>query len=161
MKRMVVEEDLYIECSTFGKSFIIKQRVKGVLAIGGDITIEGSVTGDVGTIGGSITQRENAYIGGDVIAFGGEYKPESQAPLREAGKETIMFAALEDELREVGQHPLELFSPSLSPTFFALRVLAILFWFVVSFIFATLAPGAVSRSVSRVRLTALRIAGFG
>ena len=130
-----------------GKSVIVKQRAKGVLAIGGDITVEGRVSGDVATIGGSIIQRRDAYIGGDIIAFGGAYKPESQTPLREAGKETVMFAMFEDELREMAQNPSEIFAPTFSWAFFAQRILSVLFWFIVSFGLTTLAPGAVSRAI--------------
>ena len=160
-KTMTVEDAPDMEIYSLGKSVIVKQRAKGVLAIGGDIIVEGNVSGDVATIGGSIVQKENAYIGGDVIAFGGKYKPDSQTPLREPGKETVMFAVLEDELREVGQNPSELFSPSLSPSFFALRALSILFWFVVSFVLTTLAPGALSRAIARLQLSSLKISAIG
>jgi hypothetical protein len=150
-----------MEVYAFGKSVIVKQRAKGVLAIGGDITIEGSVSGDVATMGGSIIQTTNGYVGGDVIVIGGTYKPESDTPLREPGKETVMFAVMEDQLRELGQNPSELFSPNLSVSFFALRALSLLFWFIVSFLLTTLAPGAVSRSVARLKLSSLKIAAIG
>jgi hypothetical protein len=145
----------------FGKSVIIKNRAKGVLAIGGDVTIEGSVSEDVATIGGSITQGPNAYIGGDVIAFGGAYRSESQSPLREAGKETVMFGVFEDELRNMAKNPSEIFSPSFSWAFAAQRVLSVLFWFVVSFGLTTLAPGSISRAIARFQLSTLRVAGIG
>ena len=160
-KTMVVTDAPDMEVYAFGKSVIVKQRVKGVLAIGGDIIVEGSVSGDAATLGGSITQASNAYIGGDVIVIGGKYKPESESPLREAGKETIMFAVLEDELRELGQNPSKLFSPELTPSFFAIRALSVLFWFIVSFLFATLAPGAVSRAIVRVHLSTLKVSAIG
>jgi hypothetical protein len=160
-KTMIVDDAPDMEVYAFGKSVIVKQRAKGVLAIGGDIVIEGSVSGDVATIGGSITQRGGAYIGGDVIAFGGAYKPESQEPLREAGKETVMFGMFEDELRNVGQNPTGLFSPSLSLSFLAQRILSVLFWFVVSFGLTTLAPGAVSRGIARFQLSTLKVCSMG
>lgn len=160
-KTMTIQDAPDMEVYAFGKSVIVKQRAKGVLAIGGDIIIEGSVSGDVATIGGSITQAESAYIGGDVIAFGGAYKPQSQSPLREPGKETVMFGMFEDQLRELGQNPSEIFSPSLSWSFLAQRVLSVLFWFVVSFGLTTLAPGAVSRSIARLQLSALKVSSIG
>jgi len=83
---MIVDDAPDMEVVAFGKNVIVKNRAKGVLSIGGDVTIEGSVSGDVATIGGSIIQKNSAYVGGDVIEFGGAYKPESQSPLREAGK---------------------------------------------------------------------------
>jgi len=160
-KTMTIQDAPDMEVYAFGKSVIVKQRAKGVLAIGGDIIIEGSVSGDVATIGGSITQAEGAYIGGDVIAFGGAYRPQSQSPLREAGKETVMFGMFEDQLRELGQNPSEIFSPSLSWSFLAQRVLSALFWFVVSFGLTTLAPGAVSRSIARLQLSTLKVSAIG
>lgn len=145
----------------FGKSVIVKNRAKAVLAIGGDVTIEGSVSEDVGTIGGSIIQANDAYIGGDVFALGGAYKPESHAPLREAGKETVMFAMFEDEFREMAKNPSEIFSPTISWTFLAQRLLSVLFWFVVSFGLTTLAPGSISRAIARFRLSTLKVALIG
>jgi len=100
---MIVDDAPEMEVVAFGKNVIVKNRAKGVLAIGGDVTVEGSVSGDVATIGGSIVQKNDAYVGGDVIAFGGAYKPESQTPLREAGKETVMFGMFEDELRSMAK----------------------------------------------------------
>lgn len=160
-KTMTIQDAPDMEVYAFGKSVIVKQRAKGVLAIGGDITIEGSVSGDVATLGGSIVQAANGYVGGDVIVIGGTYKPESERPLREPGKETVMFAVMEDQLRELGQNPSELFSPHFSVSFFALRAVSLLFWFIVSFLLTTLAPGAISRSVARLRLSSLKIAAIG
>ena len=145
----------------FGKSVIVKNRAKGVLAIGGDVVIEGSVSEDVATIGGSITQTKDAYIGGDVIAFGGAYKAESQSPLREAGKETVMFGVFEDELREMAKNPSEIFSPTFSWAFLAQRLLSVLFWFVVSFGLTTLAPGSISRAIARFQLTTTKVVVIG
>jgi cytoskeletal protein CcmA (bactofilin family) len=54
----------------YGKTVIVKTRAKGVLAIGGDVIVEGSVSGDVAAVGGSVIQRDGAYIGGDVFAVG-------------------------------------------------------------------------------------------
>jgi hypothetical protein len=150
-----------MEVVAFGKSVVVKNRAKGVLAIGGDVTIEGSVSGDVATIGGSITQKQDAYIGGDVIAFGGAYKPESQAPLREAGKETVMFGMFEDELREMVKNPSEIFAPTLSLAFLSTRLISVLFWFIVSFGLTTLAPGSISRAIARFQLSTLKVAAIG
>jgi hypothetical protein len=158
---MTVDDAPDMEVVAFGKSVIVKNRAKGVLAIGGDITVEGSVSGDVATIGGSIIQRADAYIGGDVIAFGGAYRAESQAPLREAGKETVMFGMFEDELREMAKNPSEIFSPTFSWAFLARVLLSVLFWFVVSFALTTLAPGSISRAIARFQLSTLKVAVIG
>jgi len=158
---MIVDDAPDMEVVAFGKNVIVKNRAKGVLAIGGDVTIEGNVSGDVATIGGSIVQRSNAYVGGDVIAFGGAYKPESQSPLREAGKETVMFGMFEDELRNMAKNPSEIFAPSISWSFVAQRALSVLFWFVVSFGLTTLAPGSISRAIARFQLSTLKVVVIG
>ena len=158
---ITVEDAPEMEVVAFGKSVIVKNRAKGVLAIGGDVTVEGSVSGDVATVGGSIVQESGGYIGGDVIAFGGAYKPKSDAPLREAGKETVMFGMFEDELRNMAKNPAEILSPSLSVSFIAQRMISVLFWFIVSFGLTTLAPGSISRAITRFQLSTLKIAVIG
>lgn len=146
---------------SFGKSVIVIKRAKGVLAVGGDITVEGRVEGDVATIGGNIVQKENAYIGGEIIAIGGSYKPESTSPLRESGKQTIVLGVFEEELRGFGQDPTSVFAPSFSLGFLAQRLFIALVWFVISLVFTTLAPGAVSRAVARVQISSLKIFAIG
>ena len=89
---VTVDDAPDMEVFAYGKSVVIKQSAKGVLAFGGDVIVEGRVSGDVATIGGSVIQKEGAYIGGDVIIFGGKYLPDSSRPLREEGKQTLMYA---------------------------------------------------------------------
>lgn len=149
------------EVIVIGKSVIVSKQAKGVLAIGGDIIVEGRVEGDVATVGGNVIQKENAYIGGDIIVFGGAYKPESQNPLRAPGKETVMFGVFEEELRDFGKNPSQIFSPTFSLTFVAQRLMLALFWFVISIVMTTIAPGAVGRAVARIHLSPLKVTGLG
>ncbi|MEP7147448.1 MAG: hypothetical protein ABI857_01010 [Acidobacteriota bacterium] len=149
------------EIVCFGKTVIVKTRAKGVLAIGGDVIVEGRVTENVVAVGGSVIQKEGAYIGGDVFAVGGAYKPESSEPLREEGRETVMYAGYEEEIRDLAQNPSSLFSPHFSLAFLAQRILSVLFWFVLSLGLATIAPGAVSRAIARFQLSTLKIVAIG
>ena len=158
---LVVEDAKDMEIYSFGKKVIVKKEAKGVLAFGGDVIIEGRVTGDVATIGGTIFQREGAFIGGYVITFGGAYKHDSAEPLRNAEKETIVFAGYEDELRGMMRNPAQIFAPHWSWSFLAQRLLSALFWFVVSLGLTTIAPGAVSRAVARFQLSTAKIIGLG
>lgn len=151
------DQEVYV----FGRNVVVKKQAKGVLAIGGDVIVEGRVTGDVATIGGNVIQENDAYIGGDVIVFGGSYKPAAEKPLREEGKETIMFAVFENELRSIGQEPSQMLSPDITPSFFAQRFVLALFWFLLSMVVATVAPGAVSRAAVRVRLSWPKTLGVG
>ena len=160
-KTIIIDDAKESEVFSFGKTVILKQHAKGVLAFGGDIIIEGKIDGDVATIGGSIIQKENAFIGGDVIIFGGSYRPESSNPLRNPGKETIMYAGYEQELRNLSQNPTQLLSPNFSWTFLAQRLLSVLFWFIISLALTTLAPGAVSRAITRFRLSTLKVIAIG
>jgi hypothetical protein len=157
----IVEDAPDQEIVCYGKTVIVKQRAQGVLAIGGDVIIEGSVSGDVGAIGGSVIQKDGSYIGGDVFIIGGEYKSDVANPLREEGKKTVMYAGYEEELRDLTQNPAALFSPTFTLAFIAQRLLSILFWFVVSLGLATIAPGAVSRALARDPLSTLPLEGLG
>lgn len=149
------------EVIVIGKSVIVNKNAKGVLAVGGDVVVEGHVEGDVATVGGNVIQKKDAYIGGDIIVFGGSYKPESETPLRAPGRETVMLGVFEDELRSFGQNPTQIFAPSFSMSFVAQRLLLALFWFVVSMVFTTIAPGAVGRAVARVHLSFLKVCAIG
>lgn len=160
-EKTIIVENSQSEVYSFGKTVVVKGSAQGVLAFGGDIIVEGKVEGDVATIGGSIVQKENAFIGGDVIIFGGTYHPEIKNPLRSADKETVMIAVFEDELRNLTQNPSQIFSPTFSPAFLAQRILSILFWFVLSLAFTTISPGALSRAIARFRLSTLKIIAIG
>ncbi len=160
-KTLIIEGNPDTQVFSFGKNVIVKQSAKEVFVFGGDVTIEGKVDGDVGTLGGSVIQKENAFIGGDVIVLGGTYQPETQKPLRNPGKETVLIGVFEEELRNFAQNPTEVFSPTLSWGFLAQRILSILFWFAISFAFTTISPGAVSRAVARFQLSTLKILAIG
>lgn len=158
---LIVEDAGESDVYAFGKNVVVKQNAKGVLAFGGDVTVEGRVEGDVATIGGSIIQKETAFIGGDVITFGGFYRPENSNPLRGEGKETIIISGYEEEIRQLAQNPSQLFAPSFTLSFLAQRVLLLLVWFVISLALTTIAPGAVSRAVARFQLSALKVFAMG
>jgi hypothetical protein len=145
----------------FGKKVVVNKRAKGVFVIGGDVVVDGDVTGDVGVIGGSITQKKDAYIGGDVIVVGGKYQPEIDHPRRGEGKQTVMLGIFEDEIREFTRNPASILTPTLSVSFFAQRLLSLLFWFLVSMGLTTIAPGAVTRSITRLKLSSLKVAAIG
>src|SRR5438309_2444619 len=145
-----------------GQSIRITGTVKqGAIAFGGDVIVEGSVDGDVAAIGGSVIQREGSRIGGDVIVLGGIYDHGKTAPGRDPQSVTIMYAGYEEQLRHVMREPFSVLQPQLSARFFGYRLLAALFWFVVSLAFTAVLPNTVSRAVARLQLTSLRVAIIG
>src|SRR5215471_5100490 len=116
-----------------GQSIRITGTVKeGAISFGGDVIVEGSVDGDVAAIGGSVIQREGARIGGDVIVLGGIYHHNKAAPDRDPKSVTIMYAGYENELRRVMRDPFSVLHPQMSAVFFGTRLLAVLFWFIIS-----------------------------
>jgi hypothetical protein len=145
-----------------GQSIRITGNVKeGAIAFGGDVIVEGSVDGDVAAIGGSVIQREGARIGGDVIVLGGIYNHGKAAPDRDPRSVTIMYAGYEDQLRRVMRDPFSVLHPQISAVFFGTRLLAILIWFVISLALTAAMPNTVSRAVTRLQLTSLRVAAIG
>lgn len=160
-KTITIESAPDMEVVSFSKSVIVKKEAKGVLVFGGDVIVEGRVEGDVATIGGSVIQREGAFVGGDVIVIGGKYSPASDPPLRGENKETVIVAAYEEEFRGFAQDPSTLFSPTFSIAFVAQRLISVLFWFLISIAISTIAPGAVGRAVARVQLSSTRVFSIG
>jgi hypothetical protein len=158
---LIVDDAPDMKVIAISKNVIVKKRAKEVLAWGGNVTIEGSVEGDVATIGGSIVQKENGFIGGDVIVFGGSYSSESAKPLRTEGKDTVMFGMFEEELSAFAKDPSRILKPDLSVSFLVQKLLAALFWFLVTMAAATITPGALSRSIASLKLSALKIGALG
>ena len=158
---MIVEDAPDMDVVAIGKSVIIRTRAKSVLAVGGNLLIEGHVEGDVGVLGGTLTQKENAFIGGDIIVFGGSYRPEGANPLRAEEKQTVIVGMFEDEIRNMAANPSQILAPDFSLTFLAQRILSVLFWFVVSLGLTTIAPGAVSRAITRFQLSTSKVVALG
>ncbi|HXT61845.1 MAG TPA: hypothetical protein VN696_02295 [Pyrinomonadaceae bacterium] len=145
-----------------GQSIRISGTVKeGAIAFGGDVIVEGTVEGDVAAIGGSVIQRAGSRIGGDVIVLGGGYYPDKSGPGRNPNSVTIMYAGYENQLRQAMREPFSLLSPQFTPAFFGVRLLAILFWFIISLALSAAMPNTVSRAVARLQLTSLRVAIIG
>jgi hypothetical protein len=144
-----------------GNSVRITGTAKEVISLGGDVIVEGTVEGDVATIGGSIVQKAGSRIGGDVMVFGGTYRSEDAHPNRKTEAITIMYAGYQQELREMMQNPTGLFSPRWTPSYLGTRLLVVLFWFIVSLAFTAVMPGTISRGVARLQLTSIRVAAIG
>lgn len=144
-----------------GRSVRVRGDVNGVIAFGGDVIVEGRVTGDAAAVGGSVIQLGGSYVGGDVMVFGGEYRNEGGAAGRGPGGKVLMYAGYEQELRGLARNPATLFAPELSLKFVGLRLLAVLFWFIVSIALTAVTPGAIGRAAARLQLTLGRVALIG
>ena len=145
-----------------GRSVKVTGTVKdGAISLGGDVVVAGRVDGDVAAIGGSVIQLQGASIGGDVIVVGGSYRHDDGVPNRDPGKRTILYAGYEQELRNLIHNPTGMVSPRLSTTYVGLRIVAVLFWFVVSLLITAVMPGTISRGITRLQLTMGRVAIIG
>jgi hypothetical protein len=152
------------EADVFGwsQAVVVRGTVKhGVIAFGGDVVVEGVVEGDVATIGGSVIQRDGAQIGGDVFVIGGSYKRGANAQGRDPASTTVMFTGYGPELRNIMRNPASLLAPQWSIAYLGSRVLAVLFWFIASLMLTAVTPGAVSRAVTRLQLTNVRVSVIG
>jgi hypothetical protein len=134
---------------------------QGAIAFGGDVIVEGTVEGDVAAIGGSVIQHSGATIGGDVIVLGGTYKHADDVPKRKSSAMTMMYAGYQPELRNLMRSPTGILRPSWSPGYVGMRLLAILFWFIVALALTAAMPATISRGVTRLQLTSLRVALIG
>ena len=147
---------------SIGRSLQVNGNARnGALVLGGDLIVQGTVDGDVAAVGGSVIQLQGARISGDVMVIGGSYSHVDEVPLRSPTGQTIMFAGYEAELRTVIRNPQDLLSPHWTARSIGLRILAILFWFVVSLALTAAMPGTISRGVARLQLTSLRVAVIG
>jgi len=159
---LIVEGEASGDVFGLGRSVEIRGHVEhGAISFGGDVIVAGRVEGDVATIGGSVIQREGSYIGGDVMVIGGAYEQGQSERGRNPASTTIMIAGYEQELREMMRDPSSLLKPRFSLFYVGMRVLAILFWFIVSLALTAATPGAVSRAAARLQLTNLRVAIIG
>lgn len=145
-----------------GQTIKITGNVKqGAISFGGDVIVAGTVDGDVASIGGSVIQLAGSKIGGDVIVLGGTYQHDDDQPNRGPTSKTMMYAGYQQELRNLMRNPTGILRPSWSPGYFGLRILAVLFWFIVSLAFTAVMPATISRGVARLQLTSLRVALIG
>src|SRR5947209_4395701 len=76
---LVVDGSYASDVFGLGRDVRVRGEVNGVIAFGGNVIVEGKVTGDAAAIGGSVIQREGSYVGGDVMVFGGSYRQEGAA----------------------------------------------------------------------------------
>lgn len=145
-----------------GRSLRVNGTAKnGAFALGGDVIVQGVVDGDVASVGGSVIQLEGARIGGDVMVIGGSYRHFDKTPNRNPAAQTIMYAGYEQELRNIMRNPTDLLAPRWSAAYIGLRLLAVLFWFIVSLALTAAMPGTISRGVARLQLTPGRVAIIG
>lgn len=145
-----------------GHSVIINGTAKnGAFALGGDVVVRGTVDGDVAAVGGSVIQLEGARINGDVMVVGGSYRYADKEPLRGTGTQTIIYTGYEHELKALMRNPKDLLAPRWTAAYIGLRLLAILFWFIVSLALTAAMPGTISRGIARLQLTLGRVAIIG
>ena len=145
-----------------GQTLRITGTVKqGAMSFGGDVIVEGTVEGDVATIGGSVIQKAGSRIGGDVIVLGGSYQADDTPAIRGPEAMTMMYAGYQPQLRDMMRNPTGIFSPHWTPTYLGTRFLVVLFWFLVALGLTSAMPGTISRGVARLQLTSLRVAAIG
>jgi hypothetical protein len=158
----VVEGESDTMAYAVGRSLRINGTVKnGAIALGGDVIVAGIVEGDVAAVGGSVIQLEGSRINGEVMVVGGTYRPVDKVPSRGPGAQTFIYSGYEQQLRNIIRNPKELLAPRWSAAYFGFRLLAILFWFIVSLALTAAMPGTISRGIARLQLSRLRVGIIG
>src|SRR5256885_16144707 len=74
---------------------------------------------------------------------------------------TLKYAGYEQELRNMMRNPKDLLAPKWSAAYIGFRLLAVLFWFIVSLALTAAMPGTISRGIARLQLTLGRVAIIG
>ena len=161
-KAMLVGGEQASDVLGFGQSVIIEGTVRhGVVSLGGDVLVKGRVEGDVASVGGSVIQCAGSFIGGDVFVFGGAYHHGKTAPGRKPDSRTLMVAGYQEELRNLMRDPSQLLKPEWTLVYAGWRLLAVLFWFIVSLALTAIVPGAIGRAATRLQTTSLRVGVVG
>ena len=97
-----------------------------------------TVSGDVAVLGGTVIQKRMQIVGA-VIIIGGAYQPETVSPKRGPNAETVVFGMFEEEFRQMAEQPSTILAPNLTAFLYPKGFSA--FWFIVTLIFVTIAPG--------------------
>ncbi len=74
---------------------------------------------------------------------------------------TMMYAGYEQALQNMMRNPADLLRPHWSSGYIGRRLLAVLFWFIVSLALTAAMPGTISRGMARLQLTMMRVAAIG
>ncbi|MBN2430467.1 MAG: polymer-forming cytoskeletal protein [Acidobacteria bacterium] len=142
-----IARDLVISISS---PVIIDGRAeKGVFAAGSELTINGTVIGDVAVIGGRLVVNDGARIQGDVILVGSLHK---MAPTAVHEGKWFTTPFLEEEVRKIFTDPAGfLLSYDYSLTFIASRIFSSLLLFLVCIVIIKLFPAHISFASGRLR----------
>lgn len=146
-----------------GRPLHVLGQVNGsLLVLGNDATIEGRVHGDATVIGGSITQRNGGYIGGDVIVVGGDYIQTPEARPLNPQAQKIVIREYGDYLRDAFQRPWRrLFLPQLSALYVVQRILGLLFYFLIALLLIAIMPTQLNRAIHVLKHRAVNIGVVG
>jgi hypothetical protein len=138
-----------------GRDIVVEEdeEVDGdVVAVGGDVTVKGSVTGSVVAVGGDILVASTGVIEGDAVSLGGKIKKETGAIIR--GKRFRTFL------------PKIFFTP---PTFFGAfqglalfaRIIKIMLFLFLGIVVISIVPKNVTKVKDQIRQDFLKSALVG
>ncbi len=131
----------------FGEPLVVKKDeiVDGdVLSLGGDVTVAGTVTGDVAIVGANLHLLSTGVIKGDMLTFGGSIHQEPGGEIR--GQRVGM---LPKDFRGYGPFPM-IFNPLEDLITFGIPLL---FFVIMSFLFLALAGFFAPRHIERIAET--------
>jgi hypothetical protein len=126
------------------------QVVSGdLLALGGDVTVDGHVEGDVVSMGGDVHLSATARVDGDVASIGGELTEEEGAFI---GGQRVTARGLQGTGRGARSRARRIAEDVTGVTTEIVSSMVVLFVFtLIAWGFASLAPGRTSAAVERIR----------
>jgi hypothetical protein len=140
-----------------GRDIVVEEdeEVDGdIVAVGGDITVKGSVTGDVVAVGGDILVASTGVIEGDAASIGGKIKKETGAIIR--GKRFRTFLPFQK---------ISLTVPSFFGAFHGLalvaRIIKIMLFLFLGIVVISIVPKNVAKVKDRIQQDFLKSALVG
>ncbi|MGB8953465.1 MAG: hypothetical protein WCC06_12465 [Candidatus Aminicenantales bacterium] len=154
--RFAFNEDIYVppdatqdNVVALGGNVTIEGKVReSVFAIGGTITIVGEVGDSVVGIGSTVTLKSTAFIRGDLVVLAGILHKE---PGCRVEKDTVFFKSSELTGKFFKDGCKGLFSFALLPIILIIKFISIFIWFLLTLLVASLFPRQVALASDQIR----------
>ena len=156
-KNITVEElDTQDNVISFGGTILVKGTVtENVIAFGGNIIIEGEVGEAVVGFGTKITLRPTAQINGDVVSIAGELEKHPGAFVK--GDTMTFFFNTPEAVKGLFKDGL----PGLIPIILILKLISLVFWFMLAIIIAAIFPSQTMLASTQLRTSFWPTFGVG
>lgn len=156
---IVAQDQVQDNVITFGGDILIKGKIKkNAIAFGGTIIVEGEVGDVVLGIGADITLKSTATITGDVVSLGGTLTKEPGTIIK---GDTIYFNTSDDLFAILKAGMIGKSGISLIPFLIIVKLIMSFIWFILAVILTAIFPRQVIFGSSQVRSSFWPVLGTG